>query len=453
MALSASAGPAYDGAFTRRPVPVNFPPGTPRDGEVPRGKRQVSAFLAWRGETASLRWHGFESSSRGLAAAASLLNTSRLDYTGQQLVAERKQAIGEAHQIQAIVDWTRYSLAIPTERQLAGVTDGLQAFADDGDNQRLRGGLHWQSTLGDERYLQAGIEHERRRNGEYQLGNRATGALLAVQMPKGDTRESALYLQGDVRVGDWRAVLGLRHVDSDVFADATLPRGSLLWQASERQNWRLVYAEGYNAPTPLQRLVQVPPNALRGNPALLAESVRNLELAWTWQGRRQSWSVTGYRLQVDEAIRRVLVPGTTTVTFVNLAPFRRHGLEAEWRLQRDAWQAYASVHWQNEGNSDADDFALLAPRWQASAGARWTRDTHQWGASLRHVGRRAAADAMLLVNLSYRYDAGDWYAEFGIDNVLGDDQQHADALDLNPERLVAGGPPDAGVVLGVGSRF
>jgi outer membrane receptor protein involved in Fe transport len=454
LALSANEGPDYDGDFTRRPVPANFPPGTPSDGEVPRGKQQVSAFIAWRGEHGSLRWHGFETGSEGLAAAASLLNTSRLQYEGQQLVAERRQAFGEAHQLQAIVDWTRYTLSIPTDRQLAGVTDGLQTFAEDGDdNQRLRGGLHWQSTLGEERYLQAGVERELRRNGEYQLRNRATGALLAVQMTPGTTGESALYLQGDARFGDWRAVLGLRRVDSDVFDDATLPRGSLLWQVSERQNWRLVYAEGYNAPTPLQRRVQVPPNALRGNPDLLAESVRNLELAWTWQNAGQSWSLTGYRLQVDEAIRRALIPGTTTVTFVNLPPFRRHGLEAEWRIKRERWQTYASAHWLHEGNSDADAFALLAPRWQASAGASWTRGAHQWGASLRHIGRRAAADGLWLANLHYRYEHDDWYLEAGIDNLFGDDQQHADALDLNPARLVAAGPADPGVVLGMGWRF
>ena len=453
LAVSASEGPDYAGRFTRRPVPPAFPPGTPSDGDVPRGARQTSAFVAWRGDEGSLRWHGFESASEGLAAAASLLNTSRLRYRGQQLVGERRFAIGEAHQLQGIVDWTRYTLAIPTDRQLGGITDGLQAFADDGDNRRLRGGLHWQSTLGDERYLQAGVERELRGNGEYQLRNRTTGALLAVQLPEATTGESAVYLQGDARIGEWRAVLGLRHVDSDVFGSATLPRGSLLWQASPRQNWRLVYAEGYNAPTPIQRLLLVPPNAVRGNPALLAESVRNLELAWTWQGEGQSWAITAYRLQTDKAIRRILIPGSTTVGFVNLSPFQRHGAEAEWRVRGEDWDVYASAHWQQQGNSDVDPFARLTPRWQASAGASRTLGAHQWGASLRVVGRRAAVEASLLANLHYRYDAGRWYVEFDIDNLFGDDRALPDVLDFDPTRRVASGPEGRGATLGLGWRF
>ncbi|GAB3731818.1 TonB-dependent receptor [Silanimonas algicola] len=453
LAASASEGPDYAGRFTRRPVPGGFPPGTPPDGDVPRGTRQTSAFIAWRGDAGSLRWHGFESASEGLAAAASLLNTSRLRYRGQQLVAERRLAIGDAHRLQGIVDATRYTLAIPTDRQLAGVTDGLQAFADDDDNRRLRAGLHWQSTLGADRYLQAGVEREVRSHGEYQLRDRGTGAVLAVQLPEASSGESAAYVQGDLRLGDWRTVLGLRRVDSDVFGTATLPRSSLLWQASPSQNWRLVYAEGYNAPTPIQRLLRVPPNAVQGNPGLQAEGVRNLELAWTWQGDGQSWALTAYRMETDKAIRRVLLAGSTTVGFVNLPPFRRHGAEAEWRARGAGWEMYASAHWQREGDSDADPFARLAPRWQASVGASRTIGAHQWGASLRLVGRRAAADASVLANLHYRFDTPRWYLELGADNLLGDDRALPDILDFDPTRRVAGGPEGPGATLGLGWRF
>lgn len=453
LAVSASEGPDYAGRFTGRPVPSTFPPGTPRDGDVPRGKQQASAFVAWRGAEGSLRWHGFETESQGLAAGASLLNTSRLRYRGQQIVAERRMAFGDRHQLQAMVDGTRYTLALPTDRQLAGVTDGLQAFDDDGDNQRLRGGVHWQSTLGEGRYLQAGIERELRGHGEYQLRNRASGAVLAVQLPEARAGESAAYLQGDARFGDWRAVLGVRRIDSDVFGAATLPRGSLLWQASARQNWRLVYAEGYNAPTPIQRLVLVPPNAVRGNPTLMAESVRNLELAWAWQGDGQSLTLTAYRLDTDKAIRRVLMAGSTTVGFVNLPPFQRHGAEAEWRVRGAGWDLYGSAHWQQQGNGDADPFARLTPRWQTSAGASRTLGPHQWGASLRVVGRRAAVGTSLLANLHYRYDAGRWYAELVADNLLGDDRALPDVLDFDTGRQVAGGPEGRGAMLGVGWRF
>lgn len=453
LAVSASEGPQYAGRFTRRPVPGGFPPGTPSDGEAPRGTKQTSAFLAWRGDAGSLRWHGFESHSEGLAAAASLLNTSQLRYRGQQLVAERRLALGEASEMRAIVDWTRYTLAIPTDRQLAGLTDGLQTFDDGGDNQRLRAGLHWQQVMGEGRYLQAGLERELRGHGEYQLRNRASGAVLAVQLPKGDTGESAAYLQGDAQFGEWRAVLGLRHVDSDVFGAVTLPRGSLLWQASPRQNWRLVYAEGYNAPTPIQRLLLVAPNAVRGNPDLMAESVRNVELAWSWQGDGQSWTLTAYRLETDKAIRRVLLPGSTTVDFVNLPAFRRHGTEAEWRLRDKDWEVYASAHWQQQGDRGADPFARLTPRWQASAGASRTIGAHQWGGSLRAVGRRAAVGASVLATLQYRYDAGPWYVELGADNLLGDDRALPDVLDFDPTRRIPGGPDRAGATFGLGWRF
>jgi hypothetical protein len=184
-------------------------------------------------------------------------------------------------------DWTRFTLAIPTARQLGGTTDGLQTFADDGrGNTRLRSGLAWQWQLGEAHFLQAGLERERRNTAEYQLRDAASGALLAVQLPAESRYETAGWLQFDGRFGDWRAVLGLRHVDSEVFGQRWLPRGSLLWQASERQSWRLVFSEGYNAPTPLQRNVAIPPDALRGNPELRPEAVRNL--GWPGAGRERA---------------------------------------------------------------------------------------------------------------------------------------------------------------------
>ncbi len=454
FAVSASEGPEYEGAFTARPVLPTFPPGTPRDGRVARDKRQLSAFVSWRNETTGVRWHGFESESEGLAAAATILNASRLQYRGQQLVGDHVLTLSSKGQLRAVVDLTQFSLSIPTDRQINGLVDATQTFAGNaGDNQRIRSGLHWQYALRNESFLQAGFEREVRRHGEYFVIERPSGNVLAQQMAAGSTGESAFYAQADVSHGDWRAVLGARHVQSNAFDNATLPRGSILWQVSPNQTWRLVFAKGYNTPTPIQRFVQVAPNALRGNPHLDAETIGNLELAWSWQGAGQSLTVTGYRLDADHAIRRIRPPGTSTVTFINLSAFQRHGIETEWRLQRDGWQAYASAHWQREGRSNNDEFSLFSPRWQTSIGGSYLRGAHQWGASLRHIGRRAAADAINLLALQYRYSVGAWELEANIANALGDDQQHADVQDLVGDRLVPSGPSSPMATLGLRWRF
>ncbi|WP_028770878.1 TonB-dependent receptor [Silanimonas lenta] len=454
LAVSASEDPRYAGLFTARPRPPGFPPDTPEDGRVPRGGGQRSALVAWQAPGFTLRWHGFEREARGLAAAASLLNRSTLHYEGQQLAASHERTFGERHMLALHADWTRFTLAIPTARQLGGTIDGLQTFADDGrGNTRLRSGLAWQWQLGEAHFLQAGLERERRNTAEYQLRDAASGALLAVQLPAESRYETAGWLQFDGRFGDWRAVLGLRHVDSEVFGQRWLPRGSLLWQASERQSWRLVFSEGYNAPTPLQRNVAIPPDALRGNPELRPEAVRNLELAWSWQGEGQALVLSAYRLRIDQAIQRQRLGGGSTVGFANLPAFERHGIEGEWRRRRAGWQQYASLHWQREGDSGADAFARVAPRWQASLGLAYRQGPHHWGGALRYVGRRAAAGPMALLSLQYRFERPAFWLELGIDNALGDAGRHPDVLDLDPRREVAGLPPSPGTLFGLGWRF
>ena len=454
LAVSVSNGQEYDGAFTDRPVPSSFPPGTPRDGEVPRDKAQQSAYLRYRHGDLLLHWHGFESDSEGLAAAASLLNQSTLEYEGQQLSSDYRFDLTSAHRLQLFADYTQYTLSIPTDRQLAGITDGLQTFAHDGDdNERLRAGLRWQWLLNEQQYLQAGVVRERRRSAEYQLFNRNTDALLAVQMPADESNELAGYGQWDARFGTWRTVLGMRRVDSDQFGNEWLPRGSLHWDYSPEQNWRLVYSEGYNAPTFLQLNVLIPPNAILGNPDLRAERIKNLELAWSWQQTQHSLTITAYRLDIEDAIRRQLIPNSTSVTFVNVAPFTRNGIEAEWRWQQKNWQWYGSASWQKEGDSMADGFAIQTPKHQFSLGSRYNHGNHQFGAALRHIGERAVADASNLLSLHYRYQQARWQLSVDLGNVLGDEQQHPDVQDQVPTRLVTNGPDELTGQLSYQLRF
>ncbi|NQD38492.1 TonB-dependent receptor [Permianibacter sp. IMCC34836] len=454
LAVASSNGPDYDGEFTNRPLPGSFPQDTPRDGAVPRHKEQQSAFFRYRYHELNVHWHGFESDSEGLAAAASLLNRSTLEYQGQQLSTDYRFDLGDAHRLQLFADGTQYTLRIPTDNLFAGVTDGLQTFADDGEgNTRTRLGARWQWTVGPEQYLQAGIVREQRRSDEYQLFNRSTGSLAAIQMPADKTTELAGYGQWDARFGDWRTVLGARRVDSDQFDAEWLPRFSIGWNVSTEQNWRLVYSEGYNAPTFLQLNVAIPPNAIRGNPDLRAERIKNLELAWSWQQGPQSLTLTGYHLDIDDAIRRQLIPNSTTITFVNVAPFTRNGVEAEWRWRQARWQWYGSASWQREGNSDDDGFALLTPKYQFSLGGQYRRNNHLLGGSLRYIGARAAADVVSLLALHYQYEQPHWQLAFGLGNLLADDQQHADVQDQVPSRLVPGGPDEASAALRYTLRF
>ena len=454
LAVSASAGPAYDGDFTDRPVPGSFPPDTPRNGDVPRDKQQQSAFLHYQHGGLQLRWHGFETESDGLAAAAALINTSTLEYDGQQLSVDYQHELGPSHRLQWFADATRYTLSIPTDRQLAGVTDGLQTFADDGDdNRRYRAGLRWQWTLAEQQFWQAGLVREQRRSGEYQLYNRANGNLLAVQMPADESNELAAYGQWDARFDAWRVVLGARQVDSEQFGAEWLPRGSLHWDFSPAHNLRLVYSEGYNAPTFLQLNVLVPPNAVIGNPALAPERIENLELAWSWQQPQHSLTVTAFRLDISDAIRRQQIPATTSVTYVNVEPFTRHGMEAEWRWQQRDWQWYGSAAWQREGNSDADGFAIQTPKYQFSFGSRYRLGAHRFGAALRYIGSRAVADPVRLLSLHYHYEQARWQLSVDISNALGDDQQHPDVQDQVPTRLVTSGPDEASASVGVQFRF
>lgn len=191
-ALSRSDGAGYDGAFTARPVPAAFPPGTPANGDAPRDQHQRSVFARYRSPSLDLRWHAFESDSDGLAGAASLLNRSTLTYRGQQVAAHYR--VEFARQSLALyADYTRYGITIPTANAFLGIEDGVQRFVRGGrDNDRMRGGAHWQYRLADEGWLQIGAERENRSSGEYQL-RRLDGSVAAIQMPRDGLQEQAVW--------------------------------------------------------------------------------------------------------------------------------------------------------------------------------------------------------------------------------------------------------------------
>ncbi len=446
LALSHANGPDYAGEFTARPLPSSYPQTAPRSGKVDRDSAQDALFLRYVSPELDLRWHTFQRSSEGLAAAASMLNRSTLEYKGQQLTANYHRLI-EQQSIDWFADYTQFGVAIPTANIFAGQADGEQRFTNDGhDNTRLRVGSRWQYEFADQSWWQLGLEHEQRDSGEYQL-RRDDDSLAAIQMATDRLTEAALYAQWDQRNDNFRTVIGLRYVDNDQFGSALLPRLTFAYQPSNQQSWRLVYSEGYNAPVFLQLNIQIPPNALIGNPELAAERVKNLELAWSWQNKYQQINVSTYRLEVDDAIQRRLIPNTTTVSFFNVLPFVRHGVELDWQMHLEQWQIMANYSWQQQGNSTADPFALFAPKQQLNIGINYLFDTQQWGLSWRHIGARAAADAINLLTLQYHYQ---WpHARLGINlqNLLSDDEQHADVQDLAALRLVASGPDKPSILL------
>jgi hemoglobin/transferrin/lactoferrin receptor protein len=191
------------------------------------------------------------------------------------------------------------------------------------------------------------------------------GEVMPVRdFPNSTTRETGVYLQDDIALGDsgFSVIAGLRHeryrldtdvdpvfaedfsmLPSDISRSRTTPRLGLRWDAGGGVSLYALAAEGYRAPpfsdVNIALSLMLLNYEVRPNPDLRPERSRGFELGLDWQGElggvRAALFDNRYRDLIESRANLGIDPVSGAVVFqsVNRERARIHGIELAFELR------------------------------------------------------------------------------------------------------------------------
>lgn len=211
-------------------------------------------------------------------------------------------------------------------------------------------------------------------------------------------QNSYVYVQDEVQLAkDWTLTAGLRR---DVYSDVggtTNPRLALVWDAAYDLTAKLLYGQAFRAPA-FSEVYSTNNPINRGNPGLSPETMRTLEMAFSWQSRRDMQvNVNFFRYTMQDIIRSVANPvAGTGSTYANTGRQTGKGMELEsvWDVSR-ALRLSANYAYQQSTDEATGKDAGYAPHHHLYGRADW-RFSSEWQLSgqLNRVAdrRRAVGD-------------------------------------------------------------
>lgn len=442
----------YQGRFNNRPIPPIFPSDTASDITLNKQQQSQSVWFALKGNHWKFSSHYFESENKGLAAAASTLNLATLKYTGTLIQAEMNRNTPWGY-LKAGADVNNFYLTIPTKNLLGFNADGTQQFEDQGNkNNRYRVIANLNSPVSDSINWLNGFEIEQRQTGDYQNVD-DSGQVISTSMEANETQEVATYTQVDISQGSSRWVIGGRYVDNELAGEDWLMRMSYVYTLDRNQSVKVLYSEGFNAPTFVQQFIEIPPNVVKGNEDIRAEKVKTWEMVYTLQSRHHFFVANIYRLWAEDFIFRD-ENEIGIIEFANTQDFTREGLDLDYRFRQNTLEVFANLSWAQQGNStiEADNTALFVPRYTTNLGASINMDhSLSVGAGWLHISERESAHSINLVNANVTYQESNRKLSVYVENVLQDDVNHPDVQNFSENRLVPAKSPHS--ILGMRLTF
>ena len=310
----------------------------------------------------------------------------------------------------------RVEASVLASRMRSGF-DGFTPGLDDQNHHSLHtGSLSWQARWSDDAStrLQLGqtlstyesqpsfyrsettlrnhvLQHEQRIAGqrvtvtlerrEDELLNPATAFTDTLE---GRRHQDAVGLGWRGEVGAHGLQLHLRHDDDSEFGGKGT--GSAAWGWAVAPQWRVTAsaATSFRVPTLFQRF------SVYGNPALVPETGRNVELALRWAGAGREFSVTGYRNTVSQLIA-FGPPGPCVDAFgcyVNVGRARLEGLTLAGRATLGSVTLHGSLDWHDPRDLDTGLVLARRARQLASLGAQTQLAGWTVGAELQAAGMR-----------------------------------------------------------------
>ncbi len=433
----------YSETFDNRPVPTIYPPDTPTSTEIQKADKGYSLWSKAQSSTWSLGLHHFRSEMNGLAAAASTLNESTLEYEGTLLYGNTRVSspIGD---IQLYADVNNFYLNIPTQSLLGFNQDGEQTFANDGnDNNRIRTGIKNEVIVGPAIKWLNGIEFESRSTAHYQNYN-TNHEPVTTSLESNITEEHAFYSQFDGHWGANRMVLGARYINNEQAGSSWLPRIALVRQLSNQQTLKALYSVGFNAPNFVQQYINIAPNVIKGDENLKAEKIKTVELAYSYQASRHLFVANVFQLTAEDFIFRS-TESDGQVKYTNSNSYARHGFELDYRHHGTAQDIYINGSWLRQGNERIarDHTALFVPKYNINIGGSYILNA-AWrlGSSIRYISERDNAKSITLLNANVQWKAAQWQSNLTFENLLNNKQFHPDIQNFDRNRHVPSGSND-----------
>jgi vitamin B12 transporter len=189
----------------------------------------------------------------------------------------------------------------------------------------------------------------------------------------------------------WRGDFGshglqahVRHDEDSEFGGKST--GSLVWGWAFVPQWRATAsaASSFRAPTLFQRFSQY------GNPALVPESGRNVEVGLRWAAAGSEASVTAWRNRISNLIN-FGAPGPCADSFgcyVNVGRAELKGVTLAGRTQWGAVALQGSVDWHDPRNADTDKVLARRARRLATIGAETQFAGWVLGTEVQATGER-----------------------------------------------------------------
>lgn len=221
----------------------------------------------------------------------------------------------------------------------------------------------------------------------YELVEVAPGVLIPQQRPLEDVSDTDraflpenqrtshfVFAQDEWQINDdWELTSGVRYDNYSDVGDTVNPRAGLVWNTTDTLVSKLIYGEAFRPPAFFELYARNNPVAL-GNPDLKPETLRSLELAFSWQPTTAwQWNLNIYRFEIDDFIDFVNDNGaTTTFTARNVGNIKGEGVESEWRYQpNDAITWLANISYQETRDRNTDEPLGLTPNTDASLRLIW----------------------------------------------------------------------------------
>ncbi len=444
-------GEAYEGFTSGAPTATSFPSqtGLPDSGKIGLGERRTSALFRYNNQDTHIMYQLFESDLGGLVGNQTVFSDSNIEHHGSLFHINRK-VNQDNFQANVYADYNQYYLKLLVDNQAGIAVPGKYQFHNDGAaSYRWRAGGDLTLELGKQVSLFLLHEIEKRSTSSYQFFNVDTDTKILDLMSSQSLFERSFSAQLDFNLEKLRFLVGARYTNNEVSGEKTTPRFSAIYSINDSQSLKLLYAEGFNAPSFLQQYLTVPP-LLTGNPDLEAESIRTTDLVYTHHKNDSLFVANAYYMEAHDFIERVINSGV--ITFQNSRVFYRYGLELDYQRKRKRNTIFANLGLVQSGNETIanDPLTKLVPRATAVLGISYDIN-HQdtVGFSVQSMSARNGLDPLYLANLHAQRKIGDIELSATIKNIFDESTLQPDLSNLKRGSYLESGP---GVSLVIGAR-
>lgn len=429
----------YKGDFEGMSIPPNFPANTPSSVQSTHSESASSFLAQYSNSNLHLMAQGFESTVESLSGPASAINPGYIDSKGFLFGGDYTWHLDKA-EFKLFSDYNRYYPEYYADNFLGGISDGYAQFDNSGrDNFRWRNGFGLNYELSKQLKLSVGAEHENRSSGTYNIHSAATDEIVSRVYLGDDLVESSGYAQLDYILSDWRFLLGGRYVSNEKSGSDLMPRIAGIYKIDNQQSIKMLYSVGFNSPNFFQ-LGANTSGIVSSSEDLVAETVKSLDLAYTYATGKQLFVANIYYLTAEDSIQRRRVNGV--INYFNGEQFDRYGAEFDYQYNVNNWTVFTNLSYNHQGNKNIDDdtLAILVPRVTANLGTNYHLSEKQsFGGSLQYLSQRGIADSVTITNINYSYVFNNYELSATVKNLTDEKIQNPDVANLNENGLVPGG--------------